>query len=64
LHLRRPQGRFPVCKSRQDQWCKEFLMLNALRVLPVVHEGALPITNTAHSQQAHSQHKQHFGEPS
>src|ERR1035437_1968531 len=54
LHLRRPHGRFSACKSRQIQRCKEFLMLNALRVLPVVHKGALPITNTAHSQPAHS----------
>src|ERR1035437_1651694 len=54
LHLRRPHGRFSACKNRQDQRCKEFLMHNALRVLPVVHKGALPITNTAHSQ--HQQH--------
>src|ERR1035437_2143404 len=49
LPLRRPHRRFSVCKSRQVQRCKEFLMQNALRVLPVVHEGALPITNPAHS---------------
>ena len=44
-----PYGRFSVCKNRQDQRCKEFLMQNALRVLSVVHKGALPITNPAHS---------------
>jgi hypothetical protein len=59
LHLRHPQGRFVACTSRQNQRCKEFLMLNALRVAPVVHQGALPITNPAHSQ-----HQKYFGEPS
>lgn len=59
LHPRRPLERPSTRERREDQRCKEFLMLNAMRVWQVVHKGALPITNPAHSQQPF-----HFGEPS